>query len=85
MRKKLFLITLVLVGLLIMNPAHAQTTEKPFIFGLLLVGPYNDHGWSQAHYEAVFTSRKSARRQNDLYRQGQPCRPARGHHSPAGG
>ena len=26
--------------------------EKPFIFGLLLVGPYNDHGWSQAHYEA---------------------------------
>ena len=26
--------------------------EKPFIFGLLLVGPYNDRGWSQAHYEA---------------------------------
>ncbi|MEJ2731911.1 MAG: BMP family ABC transporter substrate-binding protein [Deltaproteobacteria bacterium] len=25
--------------------------EKPDIFGLLLVGPYNDHGWSQAHYE----------------------------------
>ena len=25
--------------------------EKPFIFGMLLVGPYNDHGWSQAHYE----------------------------------
>ena len=27
-------------------------SEKPFIFGLLLVGPYNDHGWSQAHFEA---------------------------------
>src|SRR3972149_1021733 len=26
--------------------------EEPFIFGMLLVGPYNDHGWSQAHYEA---------------------------------
>jgi len=52
MRKKLFLIALVLGGLLIMNPAHAQTTGKPFIFGLLLVGPYNDHGWSQAHYDA---------------------------------
>ncbi|MDQ7032354.1 MAG: BMP family ABC transporter substrate-binding protein [Desulfonauticus sp.] len=26
--------------------------EKPFTFALLLVGPYNDHGWSQAHYEA---------------------------------
>jgi simple sugar transport system substrate-binding protein len=29
----------------------AAADEKPFIFGLLLVGPYNDHGWSQAHYE----------------------------------
>ncbi len=26
---------------------------KDFIFGVLLVGPYNDHGWSQAHYEAA--------------------------------
>ena len=32
--------------------AGASATEKPFVFGLLLVGPYNDHGWSQAHYEA---------------------------------
>ena len=23
-----------------------------FTFGLILVGPRNDHGWSQAHYEA---------------------------------
>lgn len=30
--------------------AFAQ--EKPFVMGLLLVGPYNDKGWSQAHYEA---------------------------------
>jgi len=52
MTKKLFLIALVLGGMLIMNPAHAQTADKPFIFGLLLVGPYNDHGWSQAHYDA---------------------------------
>ena len=30
-------------------------TEPPaeqFVFGMILVGPYNDHGWSQAHYEA---------------------------------
>lgn len=27
-----------------------EATE--WTFGLLLVGPYNDHGWSQAHYEA---------------------------------
>jgi simple sugar transport system substrate-binding protein len=30
----------------------AGAVDKPFIFGLLLVGPYNDHGWSQAHYDA---------------------------------
>jgi simple sugar transport system substrate-binding protein len=33
------------------NLGSASATEKPFTFGLLLVGPYNDHGWSQAHYE----------------------------------
>lgn len=26
--------------------------EKEFVFGVILVGPYNDHGWSEAHYEA---------------------------------
>jgi simple sugar transport system substrate-binding protein len=31
--------------------SHAEAADKPFTFGLLLVGPYNDHGWSQAHYE----------------------------------
>jgi basic membrane protein A and related proteins len=29
----------------------ALADDKPFTFGLLLVGPYNDHGWSQAHFE----------------------------------
>ncbi len=38
-------------------PAQPAATEAPaqpaeFVFGLLMVGPYNDHGWSQAHYEA---------------------------------
>ncbi len=28
-------------------PAGGELT-----FGLLMVGPYNDHGWSQAHYDA---------------------------------
>jgi len=31
------------------DSAHAAA--KPYIFGLLLVGPYNDHGYSQAHYD----------------------------------
>ena len=44
------------------EPTAAPTSEpeatvpppppEPFVFGMLLVGPYNDHGWSQAHFEA---------------------------------
>jgi simple sugar transport system substrate-binding protein len=32
-------------------PLGAPAADPPFTFGLLLVGPYNDHGWSQAHYD----------------------------------
>ncbi|MBI1257052.1 MAG: BMP family ABC transporter substrate-binding protein [Chloroflexi bacterium] len=32
--------------------ATPETGQAPFVFGLVLVGPQNDHGWSQAHYEA---------------------------------
>jgi simple sugar transport system substrate-binding protein len=34
--------------------APAETVEAPkdLVFGMVLVGPKNDHGWSQAHYEA---------------------------------
>jgi simple sugar transport system substrate-binding protein len=34
-------------------PTEAPMPTEPFTFGVLLVGPYNDHGWSQAHYEAA--------------------------------
>ena len=27
-------------------------TKEPFVFGMVLVGAKNDHGWSQAHYDA---------------------------------
>jgi simple sugar transport system substrate-binding protein len=33
-------------------PATQAPPAEPFVFGMLLVGPYNDHGYSQAHYEA---------------------------------
>jgi len=29
----------------------AAATPKEFVFGMVLVGPYNDNGWSQANYE----------------------------------
>ncbi len=32
-------------------PAEPAPAEEKFIFGMLLVGPYNDRGYSQAHYE----------------------------------
>jgi len=35
----------------LISAAVAKAAEKPFTFGLLLVGPYNDRGYSQAHYE----------------------------------
>ena len=33
--------------------AEPEETEAPeeFVFGVILVGPKNDRGWSQAHYE----------------------------------
>lgn len=31
---------------------EAPPAEEDYIFGMLLVGPYNDRGWSQAHYDA---------------------------------
>jgi simple sugar transport system substrate-binding protein len=36
------------------EPQATEAPEEPeeFIFGMLMVGPYNDRGWSQAHYEA---------------------------------
>ena len=38
------------------TPAPAEPTKAPAAagikFGLILVGPYNDHGWSEAHYQA---------------------------------
>ena len=32
-------------------PTQLPAAAKEFLFGLLMVGPYNDRGWSQAHYE----------------------------------
>ncbi|HDD25320.1 MAG TPA: BMP family ABC transporter substrate-binding protein [Chloroflexi bacterium] len=30
-----------------------EAEEEEFVFGVILVGPYNDHGWSEAHYTAA--------------------------------
>ena len=33
-------------------PVVTEAPPAEFVFGIILVGPKNDHGWSQAHYEA---------------------------------
>ncbi len=42
-----------IVFLLVLAVGCAEKPEeKSFIFGMLMVGPFNDRGWSQAHYDA---------------------------------
>lgn len=51
MLKKGFLLLTFLALFSAVLPLGATAANPPFTFGLLLVGPYNDHGWSQAHFE----------------------------------
>jgi len=46
------LIVIVLLLALLMSACLGQTANQNLTFGMVLVGPKNDHGWSQAHYEA---------------------------------
>lgn len=48
MRKSLLVSILVLLIVLIAAPIAAQ---DEFVFGMILVGPKNDQGWNQAHFE----------------------------------
>ena len=58
-----FLVSLLVLTAMLITACQPTATEAPvveptaaeveeFTFGLLMVGPYNDHGWSQAHYDA---------------------------------
>ena len=33
--------------------ASASASAAPFVVGMVLVGPWNDHGWNQAHYDGI--------------------------------
>jgi simple sugar transport system substrate-binding protein len=43
---------LVVMALLLSACQQGGGSSKEFVFGMILVGPYNDHGWSEAHYNA---------------------------------
>lgn len=49
--RSIFFIGLVLSLVLVFSAGAVAADKETFTFGLLLVGPYNDHGYSQAHYE----------------------------------
>ena len=51
MLKKGFLFLTFLALFAAALPSGTTAADPPFTFGLLLVGPYNDHGWSQAHFD----------------------------------
>lgn len=54
MRKNIVrLVSLLFVLVFALSACGQQApSSEGFVFGMLLVGPYNDGGWSQAHYDA---------------------------------
>lgn len=56
MSKKLLSMSIILIAcvtVILSFPFSGFASSKnTFSFGMLLVGPYNDHGWSQAHFDA---------------------------------
>jgi len=50
-RRSLVIFVLLVAMLATASGSFAQGDEE-FVFGMILVGPHNDHGWSEAHYTA---------------------------------
>jgi simple sugar transport system substrate-binding protein len=44
-------VALMLVGALLLMAVMPAVAQDEFVFGMVLVGPETDRGWSQAHYE----------------------------------
>ena len=55
--RKFFRLFLLLAAIAVAATAYGQSAPpaagSSLTVGLLLVGPYNDHGWSQANYDAM--------------------------------
>jgi simple sugar transport system substrate-binding protein len=65
MKRNVFLTALLAISLLLVAVGSLSAQDDEFVFGMVLVGPQDDRGWSQAHYEgglAVDGFRKPQRR-----------------------
>ncbi|HHX45349.1 MAG TPA: BMP family ABC transporter substrate-binding protein [Chloroflexi bacterium] len=51
-RRTLWMAMAIVVLASLLTSCASSTAKGEFTFGLVLVGPYNDHGWSEAHYQA---------------------------------
>jgi simple sugar transport system substrate-binding protein len=52
--KRLQIFAVAIATVLCLFAVNSRTAEAvDFTFGLLMVGPANDHGWSQAHFDAA--------------------------------
>ena len=56
MRKFSIFVVLALLVVIVANvgapqQAPVQAQDDEFVFGLILVGPFDDHGWSEAHFD----------------------------------
>lgn len=52
--RTLLVVVAVAVGTLLLSACSSSAATQPndFVFGVVMVGPFQDHGWSEAHYAA---------------------------------
>jgi simple sugar transport system substrate-binding protein len=53
-RRKAWIAVAILVVLsTVLGACGKSASNEELVFGVILVGPYNDHGWSEAHYNGA--------------------------------
>ena len=66
-RRSVVVVLSFLATMAVMFPPNSIAAAKPFVFGLLLVGPHDDQGVSQAHYEGGRYVVEAIRNEDDLH------------------
>lgn len=53
MRKLGALLAVLMLASLVLSACNTAGSDEEFVFGVVLVGPQNDHGYSEAHYQGA--------------------------------